>query len=454
MPETTASDKNLLQIANRIAGWARDGEQVEAFAVRSRDTDVVVYGGDIESLSTADSEGVGVRVIADGRQGFAYAGTLHADVLEETLAEARDNAAFGSVDEFFGLPDPDGVEAVELDLYREELATFPADKKIELAVDLERRVREGDPRIRTLRSSNYKDGLIEAAVASSTGVSAEYRRTVCYVAAMAIAGDGDDTQTGYGLDVGRTPSELDIEKAAADAIDRSTRLLGAKKPASARLTVVFDPRITGSLLSILGSTLNGESVLKGRSLFADRVGEEVSVGNFTLVDDPTNPEAFSAASYDAEGLASRRTVLIDNGVLQGFVYNTYAARRAGTASTANAVRAGFKSGPAVGCRAISLVPGAQSHEEIIAGVELGLLVQSVSGIHSGVNPISGDFSVGAEGLMIRDGQLAEPVREITIASTIQRMLKDVTAIGSDIEWLPGAAAGQTLAIADVSMAGV
>jgi PmbA protein len=236
-------------------------------------------------------------------------------------------------------------------------------------------------------------------------------------------------------------------------VERATRLLGAVKPRSAHITVVLEPRITASVLGILAGTLDGDAVLKGRSLFADRVGESVSVPEFSLFDDPTDPDAYGAAQFDAEGLATRRNPLIDGGVLQQFLYNTYSARRAGTKSTASAVRAGFKSAPGTGARAVSVVPGTQSHEEILKSVGEGLLVQSVSGLHSGVNPISGDFSVGAEGVLIRGGALAGPVREFTIASTIQRMLTGVVAVGSDLERLPSSASGVTLAIADVSMSG-
>lgn len=443
----------LLELATRVAGWARAGEQVEAYVARRSDTDVVVYGGEIESLSSSTSEGVGIRVIAGGRQGFAYAGTLDLAVMEETLADARDNAAFGTPDEHLGLAVPDGVPAVELDLWRDDLAAFPAPAKIELALELERRVKAGDPRIRSVESSNYGDGAGEAAVASSTGVTATSRRTGCHISAYALAGEGDETQTGAGYSVGRSPADLDVEEAAADAVERSTRLLGARKPPTARLTVVFDPRITTTLLAILAGTLNGEAVLKGRSLFANRVGEQVGSAMLTLTDDPTNPDAYGASAYDAEGLACRRNVLIDAGVLQGFVYNTYAGRRAGVASTGSAVRGGFKSAPGVGCRAVSLAPGSASQAEILARVGDGLLVQSISGVHSGVNAVSGDFSVGAEGLLIRGGELADPVREVTIASTVQRMLGDVIAVGNDLEWLPGSAAGVTVAIDGMTMSG-
>jgi PmbA protein len=443
----------LLETASRVAGWARHGEEVEAYVGRSSDTRVVVYGGEIESLSSATTEGVGIRVVSGGRQGFAYAGSLDPAVVEETVAEARDNAGFGTPDEHVGLALPDRVPAADLDLWREDLASFAPEAKVDLALDLERRVVAGDPRIRSVESSSYGDGAGQAAVATSTGISASWRRTACYVSAYALAGEGDETQTGGGYSVGRSPADLDVDKAAADAVERSTRLLGARKPASARLPVVLDNRITTTLLSILAGTLSGEAVLKGRSLFANRLGEEVASPLLTLVDDPTDPDAYGAAAYDAEGLATRRNVLVDAGLLRSFVYNTYAGRRAGVASTGSAVRGGFKSPPGVGCRALTLAPGNESQAQILARVGTGLLVQSVSGVHSGVNAVSGDFSVGAEGVLFRDGVLAEPVREITIASTLQRMLRDVVAVGDDLEWLPGSAAGVTLAIDGMSMSG-
>jgi PmbA protein len=444
----------LVDIATRVAGWARDGEQVEAYVARGKSTEVKVFEGDVESLSAAESAGVGIRVVTGSRQGFAYAGSLDADVVAETLAEARDNAGFATPDEHLGLAAPDGVPPAELDLWREELALFPTDQKVEAALELERLVRAGDPRIRQVESAYWGDSASESAVATSTGIVGSSRRTTCYVSAYAIAGEGADTQTGGGYSVGRAPSDVSLGVAAHDAVDRATRLLGARKPASGRVTVVLEPRITATLLAILAGTLDGESVLKGRSLFAQRVGEAVSVPDLVLVDDPTDPEAYGAARIDAEGLACRRNVLVDGGVLQGFLYNTYAGRRAGRASTGSAVRAGFKSGPGVGARAVAVQPGPASPAEILASVGDGLLVQSVSGVHSGVNPVSGDFSVGAEGMLFRGGELAEPVREFTIASTIQRMLLDIVAIGNDLERLPSSAAGLTLAIADVSMSGV
>jgi PmbA protein len=271
--------------------------------------------------------------------------------------------------------------------------------------------------------------------------------------ASLLATQDDETQTGFWFSLGREPGEIDVDEAARGAAERATRMLGATKPASERLTVVLDPWVTAQVLGILGATLSGEAVLKGRSLFADRVGEKVAGDAITLIDDPTDPEAFSATQTDGEGLATRRNSLIERGTLQGFLHNTYTARRLGTRSTGSATRGGFKSTPTVGARAISLAPGSGTQADLVSRVEHGILVQSVAGLHSGVNPVSGDFSTGAEGLRIVDGELGAPMREFTIASTLQKMLQDVRAVGGDRQWLPMSAAGVTIVVDDVTVSG-
>lgn len=450
------SGVDLLELARSLAGSANAGEEIEVYAVRSRDVDVNAFDGDVESLSTAEIEGVGVRVIVDRRQGYAWAGSLDREVVGDALADARDNAAFGAPDEFYGLVTPDefaGIEAVELDLFREELLAVPTSNKVALAIELEAATKAVDPRIRVLRSASYGDAAIESAVVNSHGVEVVTRRTVCSCSALALAADGDETQTGDGYSVGRAFGDLDVNEAAHDAAERAVRLLGARQPASRRLPVVLDPRVTRSLVALIGSALSAEAVQKGRSMFVGRDGEEVAAPGVTLVDDPTLPEAFGATSHDAEGVPTRRLELIGRGRLSAFLHNTYTARRGATTTSGSAVRGGFKSPPGVGARALYLVPGDRSPEQILASVPEALFVQSVSGLHSGTNPVSGDFSVGAEGLMVRGGEFGEPVREITIASTLQRMLHDIVHVGTDLEWLPGGAAGMTLLLGEMSVAG-
>jgi PmbA protein len=443
---------DLLAIVDRVVAQVANGEQLEAFVSRGGETEVRIYEGEVEHFVSAQAEGIGIRVIRDGRTGFAYAGTLDDAAIAEVLAEARDNVEFGTVDDWAGLAEPDGVEPTDQPLWNDELAAFPTERKIDLAKELEQLTLAADKRVR-VDDSNYADAYGEAAVATTTGIRQWGRENGCYVSVSTLADDGDETQSGFGFSVGRTPTMFDLPRAAREAADRATRLLGATKPPSRRTTVVFDPFVTAQLIGIIASTLNGEAVVKGRSLFKDRLGDQVAPPFVSLVDDPTNPLAYTATDVDGEGLAARRNTLIDGGVLHMFVHNSYSARRAETVSTGNAVRGGFSGTPGVGALALHLAPGTRSQQELIAGLDDGLLVQSVQGVHSGVNPISGDFSTGAAGLLIRDGQVAEPVREFTIASTLQRMLLDIVEVGGDVDWLPMRAAGVSLVVDDVTMSG-
>jgi PmbA protein len=446
--------RDLTAIAAEVAGSARPGEQVEAYVVRSHETEVKVFAGEVESLSVSEAAGIGIRVIADRRQGIAYAGSLDADVIAATLVDARDNASYGAPDTGYGLATPADVdrEPVALDLWRDDVLSTPTDAKVALAVEADRAVLATDARVRGVESTDYGDAALEMAMAASTGVTASVRRTSAGISSSAMAGDRDETQTGYGFDAARAFGALRVDHVATMAAERATRLLGARQPTTRRLPVILDPLVAASVLSLIGSALNGEAVLRGRSMFADRIGEAIAAPAVTIVDDPTNPEAFGAVGVDGEGVPTRRVPLVEGGVLVGFLQNLYTARRSGTCTTGSAVR-GYASTPGVGARALHLQPGPNAPEAILASVPEALYVQSVSGLHSGTNPVSGDFSVGAEGLLVRDGRFAEPVREITVASTLPRMLLDVLEVGSDLTWLPGGTAGVTLLVDGMTMAG-
>ena len=443
---------DLADLAHLIVSWARPGEEVEAYLSRGRTTNVRAYEGEIESLSSAEPVGAGVRVVSGGRQGFAWAGTLDKAVLAETLEDARDNASFGQPDPYAGVARPDGVAPPVLDLVRTELLETPTAAKVELALELERASLGRDRRVTGVRVAMYSDSYGEVVVATTTGIAVASEAGVCYLSVSPLVEEDGDTQIGSGTAAGRAPSELDLERAVNDGVGRAVRLLGAAKPPSRRVTVVLDPEVTADLLAILGGTLSGDAVQKGRSLFAGREEQAVAAPAVTLLSDPTDPAAFGAGHIDGEGLARRRVPLVERGTLRGFLYDTASGRRAGRPSTGSASRS-YSSTPAVGAPALILTPGARSQAELIAAVGEGVYVQEVSGLHSGVNPVSGDFSVGATGLAISGGALAEPFREATIASTLQRMLLDVVEVGADHEWLPAGAAGVSLVVRDVSLGG-
>lgn len=444
---------DLQSIADRVVAMADGDEQVEVVVSWSTDTEIRAYDGDVEHFVGSTSAGLGVRVIRDGRQGVAWAGVLDGSAPAECLAEARDNSTFASVDEHAGLAEPDGVPAPQLDLYDDRLEHTSTEEKIRLAIELEQAVLAGDKRMKGVESADYADSINLSALASTTGIRHAGAETSVYLGSYALAGDDDETTTGFGFTVGRSVEGLDPDAAAADAVSRSVRLLGAGKAPSQRLTVVFDPYVSSQFLGLVSELLSGEAVLRGRSAFAGRIGDHVASPLLTLFDDAADQTAPTGSDVDGEGLACRRVPLIEAGMLTGFLHNAYTGRASGCASTGSAQRSGHRSAPSVGPHVVKAAPGELTQDQILAGIDDGLMVVEVSGLHSGVNPVSGDLSVGVEGMRIRHGEMAEGVREVTIGSTLQRMLMDVLAVGSDLTYFPWESTGVTLAIADVTMSG-
>lgn len=444
--------EDLLGAADRLVAGAAPGEEVEVMLGRGASTTVRAHGGEVESLTSAGSTGAGIRVIREGRVGFAHCGSIDRDVLEDTLAEARDNCRFAEPDDANGLATDDGVAVTPQDMFEEAVVAFPVEDKVELALEVERRVTTADPRVTTARTTTYGDGWGQVVLVSTAGMRRSSEHTSCSVGTQPLANADGETQVGWGSDAARRPAELDIDKVVADAVDRATKLLGATKPDSGRMSILLEPRLAVGLLGIAASMFSAEAVQKGRSPFADRLGEQVASQCVGLVDDPTRSESLGADEFDGEGLATRANPLIVGGRLDRFLYDSTTARRGGAASTASAVR-GLRSAPTPGPQVLVMEPGDRSHEELLAGIELGLAVESFAGLHSGVNPTSGDFSVGANGLMIRNGELAEPVQELTVASTLQRLLADVAEVASDFEWLPSGSGAASMRIDGVSISG-
>ena len=444
----------MLALATGVIARANDDEQIEVAVSNGTSTTVRVYDGEVESFTSAQSQGIGVRVIVDGREGFASAGTLDSDVVTSMLAEARDNASFAEPDEFAGVATPDGVEAVEIDLWSDEVVSMETQAKIDLAVELERRVRNADERISGVRTASFGDSAASFALASTSGIQAATRATSASIGVQALADDTDGrTQTGYAYDAARNASGLSFDDVVARSVSQAVDLLGSTKPQTGKVDLVLDPRQSATVLGLVSGTLTADRILKKRSMFVDRVGEQIGSGLLTMFDDPTDAESLGADSHDGEGLACRRTPLVTAGVLDGYLYDAYNARKAGVSSTGSAVR-GTRGLPSPGLQALHVSGGSGgSIEDLIASVDHGVLVFSFAGLHSGVNPVSGDFSVGVEGRMIRNGQLAEPIGECTVGSTLQRLLLDVTSVGSDVTNLPSGVTTPSFIVGDVMLSG-
>ncbi|MGQ0744051.1 MAG: TldD/PmbA family protein [Acidimicrobiales bacterium] len=449
MPEAP----ELLRIADQLLGRARSGEEIEIYLSRTRHTEVSVVGGAVESFTWAEESGIGLRILGRGRQGFAYSGSLDPTGAAQAFEEARENCLYGSIDPYACLALPDGVEPADLDLGFDGPDEWTSNEKVDLALEVAALARAADRRVRTVESAGYGDSRSESAVVSTTGIRSGWHRASCSVYAHAIAGDDDDTHTGYGYCIARHPRDLDPKRAAIDAAERATRLLGATKPASAQMVAVLDPRVTASLLGVLAGALSAEAMQKERSMFVGAVGTAVAASVFSLLDDPTDTRSLGASRFDAEGLACRRNLLVDGGRLVGLLHNATTARRADTTSNACARRAGHTAIPGVGSRALSLASGTLDQAQLLASIDHGVLVLSAFGLGSGTNAATGDFSVGVEGQMIRNGVVAEPIREATIAARLGDLLANVEAVGSDVEWLPGGSAGVSLVVSGMTLSG-
>ncbi len=443
---------DLQELCAAAVSAAEGDEAVEAYAEESRRTEVNAHKREVEGLTFAESRGLGVRLIGGGKLGYAYAADPSVDEVRRAVAQARENATFGTDDGFNGLALADDAAPIA-ELFHADQAEMPTERKVSLALDLELLATTSDPRVTKVEAAQYGDAVSRVAIASTTGIAAEYSRTDCWCLVVTLAEEGDDTQTGFSFRVGRELAELEWADVASEAVERATRMLGAVKPPTAKVPVVLDSFAGSSFLGVLAGALSAEAVQKGRSLFADLVGRDVASDVFTLVDDGRLIEGPAASPFDDEGVPSGRTELIARGTLNGFLHNTYTAKRGGTSSTGNAKRAGYRSVPGVGTSNFYVEAGRPDVAEILKQAEGGILIQEVSGVHSGANPISGEFSVGATGLRITGGELGEPLREMTIASTIPDMLKAIAAVGSDLRFFTSVGV-PTILIGEMTVAGV
>jgi PmbA protein len=415
---------------------ARGAADAEAYATEEARREIRVYGGKVESLTAASQRGIGIRTWIGSRIGYGFGTDLSPDGLAEVAARAVGAAEAADPDEFAGPPSPTGEAPVVAGLSDPSVGEWNTAEAVELALGVERAATQADPRIVGVDQAVYIDGAERVGIATSTGIAGEFEASNAYAYTQALAEGERSRETGLGFGLARGPAGLDPAAIGLEAAERATEMIGASKPTSRSCSVILDPTVAASFVGFLGGTLGADAVQRGRSPLAERLGDEVAGEAFVLHDDGLDPGGLASSPVDGEGVPHRRTALIEEGRLRTFLYDTYAARRGGTESTGNAGRAGYRSGPSVSASNLIVAPGSLSFEDLLAEVGEGICITDVAGLHSGVNPISGVFSVGASGRVISGGELAEPVREFTIASDLVSMLRAVRAVGATARWVP------------------
>lgn len=431
------------------AAQAAGADEAEAYLSRSRSLVVEVADQKVETLHQSTETGLGLRVFRQGRMGFAFTTDLSPEGVKEAARAAVANASATASDPFNRLPASAAYAA--LDLVDPEVGALSTEAKLDVALAIERAARSFDRRVTRVEKAGYSDGEYSVAVLNTRGVKASYTGTSVSASISVVAEEGGSAETGWSYGFAHRFKALDPEAVGREAAEKAVQLLGAKTVGTKRVALILDPLVAAEFLELLGPALSADAVQKGKSLFAGKVGRRVASPLVQIVDDGRLAEGAGAAPVDDEGVPTGRTVLIQDGVLQGFLHNTYTAAKEGASSTGNGLRASFRGTPEVRPSNLFLAAGQTTRAQLLSEVEEGFYVTSVMGMHT-VNPISGDFSVGAAGLWLEHGRFTRPVRGVAIAGNLLELLSGVEAVGDDLR-LIGSAGSPTVRIAPVTVSG-
>ena len=426
--------RNLAQemVSRAMSGGASAAECVIA---EGDEFSTLVRLGQVETLKESGSRSIGVRVFNGKRAASTYSSDFSRDGLDRMLKSALELSKITSEDPFGGLPEASQLGSLSgnLDLYHPDVYSLPGQERIAYARRAEKAAMDVDARIKNSDGGSFDAATGHKIFANSLGFLGEYRRSYCSVAAVPIAQDESGAmQRDYWFSVARSLAKLDSpENVGKIAAQRTLRRLGARKVKTAQVPVIFDPLVAASILEHIFEGINGDSVYRGASFLAGKLTEKIAADHITVIDDGTIPGGFGTSPFDGEGVPTRRTVVVENGVLKSYLLNTYTAKKLKLQTTGNASR-GLAGTPGIGIGNYFLQPGTKSPAEVIGGIKEGLYVTEFLG--QGVNLVTGDYSRGASGMWVSGGEFAYPVEEITVAGNLKDIFFNISEIANDLEF--------------------
>ena len=452
---TTEATTDLQQLATDIVTQARKAGATDAeVVIREGDEfSTTVRLGEVETLKESGSRGIGLRVFVGQRVASTSSSDFTKDGIDHLISGALGLARVTSEDPFAGLADASEFGRIDfdLDLYHEDVYSLPTAERIEYARRCEAAAMSVDTRIQNSDGGTFDAATGRKVLANSRGFVGEYRSSYCSVSTSPIAiSKNGEMQRDYWYSTARMLGKLDSpESVGAEAARRTLRRLDGRRIPTQRAPIVFAPEIARSLIGAIFEAANGDSIYRGASFFTGKLGEQVAAESINVIDDGTIVGGYGSSPFDGEGLPTRRKVIVENGILKTYLLNTYTARKLNMQSTANAVR-GLAGNPSISSGNLYLEAGKLSPEEILREVESGFYVTELLG--QGVNMVTGDYSRGASGLWIENGELTSPVQEVTVAGNLKDMFRNITAIGSDLDFR-GSVASPTLRIDGMTIAG-
>ncbi|MDD5448701.1 MAG: TldD/PmbA family protein [Actinomycetota bacterium] len=424
---------------------ANGAGEAEVFLEKELSLEAKVFSGCLEGFSHSESRGIGFRVWLGEKLGRAYSSDISDSSLERTAKSALEVARVSPESRESMLPErktypPKATEGLllgeDLELWSDELENLDPAKKIELAFSLEKLALRYDEKIRGVEASSYEESMNTVMIANTNGFKSAYRSSFCSCYLVAIAGIKGDSQTGFAFDVARTFSALKAQETATQAASKAVSFLGAGQMETGKQLVLFDNISAAHFMGVLAVALNGESVSKSRSFLAGKIERKVASECVSLVDDGIMKGGLGTSPFDDEGVATMRKLLIDGGYLRTFIHNSSTARRLGTITTGNAGRVSYKSRVGVKPTNFFLEPGGATPEELRSEMGKGLEVVEIQGAHVGLNPTTGEISVGVRGYEVEGGRRVKPVREVTIAGNMEDFLKGIVGVGNDLRFVP------------------
>jgi PmbA protein len=442
---------DFLQLAEQLVTKCKTlgAQSSEVYLEKNRNLSVNVLNSEIETIKEASSQGAGFRVFVDGKMGFSHCNDFTGKALEDAISRAIAFAKLSTPDENNILASDPEITTIE-DLYDGSYPGIQMEKKIDMAINLEKLAMK-DQRITKSSGAGFGEGESEIFIANSNGILKTCRTSACSMGVSVVAEKGDQKNTGgeycsriFFSDL--LPAEEIAEKAARKAWE----LLDPVMIKTQRAAVIFDPYVARSLIGGIIAAVNGERVLQGASFLKDHLEKKFASQLLTITDDGTAKRSLGSIPFDGEGVPTGKNILVENGILKKFIYNTYAAKRAGVRSTGNATRGGFTSLPGIGTHRTYISAGNSTPEEIIKATKKGLLLREVTGY--GIDPVSGNFSGGASGFWIENGAIAYPVKGVTIAGKALDILASIDMMGNDLD-MNRSFASPTFRVAEMQIGG-
>ncbi len=426
-------------------------DEAEVVIENTKDFNVNVRKGEIETLQKSVSKGLGLRLFVKKALGFSYTSDLSPEALEETVKRTVELAGITEAKPWQGLPDFGPQPVPDLDLYDPEMAAVPDEKKIAIARDVERIAMAQDARIKNSEGGSFQNTEREAGLFNSKGISYVFRETSCFFSAYVIAGEGDNMQGGGWASSKRFFKELEpVEKVAKIAAGKAVEKLGARPVETQNVPVIFDRYAAPSLWMGVMFALNGDAVFRKTTFMTDMLEKPIASPLVTIVDDPTRPRFVASVPFDGEGNVTRKNMIVDKGVLKMFFYDSETARKAGVKVNTIARRYGYQSGPAAGYICLSVENGSDDPAELFKGVREGLFVTGLRGL--GTDATTGAFSTGCSGFWIVDGAKAFPVDGVTLGGTTLEILKGIDKVANDRE-MRGSINSPSFRVAEITVGG-